>query len=160
MLPWYLCDLTLRSPFMVACVEDELRGTGISQRSTTPNSRVLPVPLPPLAEQHRIVAKVDELMALCDRLEAARAGARGHARPADGGEPRPPQRARSRRETFHADARFALDALPALTTRPDQIKHLRQTILNLAVRGKLVPQDPTDEPASELLKRIAKEKRG
>ena len=61
-------------------------------------------------------------------------------------------------ETFQADARFALDALPALTTRPDQIKQLRQTILNLAVRGKLVPQDPNDEPASELLKRIAKEK--
>ena len=58
-------------------------------------------------------------------------------------------------ETFQADARFALDALPALTTRPDQIKQLRQTILNLAVRGKLVPQDPNDEPASELLKRIA-----
>ncbi|MFC7694137.1 hypothetical protein ACFQY5_36020 [Paeniroseomonas aquatica] len=36
-------------------------------------------------------------------------------------------------ETFPADARFALDALPALTTRPDQIKQFRQTILNLAV---------------------------
>ncbi len=45
-----------------------------------------------------------------------------------------------------------------LTSRPDQIKQLRQTILNLAVRGKLVPQDPNDEPPAELLKRIAKEK--
>ena len=81
-------------------------------------------------------------------------GAGGDARPAGGGEPRPPQRARSR--NLPGDARFALDALPALTTRPDQIKQLRQTILNLAVRGKLVPQDPNDEPASELLKRIAR----
>jgi type I restriction enzyme S subunit len=51
-----------------------------------------------------------------------------------------------------------LNALPALTTRSDQIKQLRQTILNLAVRGGLVPQDANDEPAVELLKRIAKAK--
>jgi len=53
-----------------------------------------------------------------------------------------------------ANANVAVATLPALTTRPDQIKPLRQTILNLAVRGKLVEQDPTDEPASELLGRI------
>jgi type I restriction enzyme S subunit len=113
-------------------------------------------PLPPLAEQHRIVAKVDELMGLCDRLEAARAGreaVRDRLAAASLARLDAPDR-----ETFQEDARFALDALPALTTRPDQIKRLRQTILNLAVRGKLVPQDPNDEPASELLKRIAKEK--
>ena len=115
-------------------------------------------PLPPLGEQRRIVAKVDELMALCDRLEAAR-GSREAVRDrlvaaslARLNAPDP--------ETFQADARFALNALPALTTRPDQIKQLRQTVLNLAVRGKLVPQDLADEPASELLKRIAKERTG
>jgi type I restriction enzyme S subunit len=42
--------------------------------------------------------------------------------------------------TFQADANFALEALPALTTRPDQIRQLRQTILNLAVSGKLSEQ--------------------
>lgn len=41
---------------------------------------------------------------------------------------------------------------------PDASARLRRFILDLAVRGKLVPQDQNDEPASELLKRIAKEK--
>lgn len=111
-----------------------------------------PVSLPSLPEQGRIVAKVDELMSLCDRLEAARSAREGTrdqlaaASLARLNEPDP--------ETFQTDACFALDAMPALTTRSDQIKALRQTILNLAVRGKLVLQDASDEPASELLKRI------
>jgi type I restriction enzyme, S subunit len=103
------------------------------------------LPLPPLAEQHRIVAKVDELMGLCDRLEAARAsreGTRDQLTVASLARLNAPDA-----ETFQGDARFALGALPALTARPDQIKALRQTILNLAVRGKLVAQDPNDEPA-------------
>jgi type I restriction enzyme S subunit len=97
-------------------------------------------PLPPLAEQHRIVAKVDELMALCDRLETAQAGSeatRDRLAAASLARLNAPDPA-----TFQDDACFALDTLQALTTRPDQIKQLRQTILNLAVRGKLVPQDP------------------
>jgi type I restriction enzyme S subunit len=109
----------------------------------------LPIPIPPLAEQHRIVAKVDELMGLCDRMEAAdgcREAVRDRLAAASLARLNAPNP-----ETFQADARFALDALPALTTRPDQIKVLRQTILNLAVRGKLVPQDPNDEPASRLI---------
>ena len=95
-------------------------------------------------------------MALCDRLEAARAereATRDRLAAASLARLNAPDP-----DTFQDDARFALDALPALTTRPDQIKQLRQTILNLAVRGKLVPQDPKDEPASELLKRIVAEK--
>jgi type I restriction enzyme S subunit len=128
-------------------------GVGL-QHITKGKLEALLVPLPPLAEQHRIVAKVDELMGLCDRLEAARAGREALrdrlalASLARLNAPDP--------ETFQADARFALHTLPALTTRPDQIKRLRQTILNLAVRGKLVPQDANDEPASELLKLLKK----
>ena len=53
--------------------------------------------------------------------------------------------------TFRSHARFAVDALPALTARTDQVKHLRQTILSLAVRGKLVEQDQSDEPVGSLL---------
>lgn len=62
-------------------------------------------------------------------------------------------------EILRTHARFAFDALPALTTRPDQVRTLRQTILNLAVRGKLVKQDPTDEPAAELLKGMVSERK-
>lgn len=118
--------------------------------------RIAEVPVPLIDPTTQ--AKVDELMALLDRLEAARTTreatrdrltaaslARLTAPDADAAD-------------FPANARFALATLPALTTRPDQIKPLRQTILNLAVRGKLVEQDPTDEPASELLRRIATEK--
>jgi type I restriction enzyme S subunit len=113
------------------------------------------VALPPLAEQHRIAAKVDELMALCDRLEVARneresrrdrlVEASLHSLTQPTGEDEP----------FRADARFYLNHLARLTTRLEHVKQLRQTILNLAVRGRLVPQDPSDEPVSELLKRIA-----
>jgi type I restriction enzyme S subunit len=133
---------------------DYFTGTGIKHFTGKGLDAYL-FPLPPLAAQHRIVAKVDELMALCDRLEVARAQREGvrdrlvAASLARLSVPDP--------DTFQEDTRFALAALPALTTRPDQIKQLRQTILNLAVRGKLVPQDPNDEPASELLKRIAAE---
>lgn len=147
--------IVLRSPFMVECVEENQRGQAYPAINDA-DFAILPFPLPPLAEQHRIVAKVDELMGLCDRLDAARAGreaARDRLAAASLARLSKPDP-----ETFQADVRFALDALPALTTRPDQIKALRQTILNLAVRGKLVPQDASDEPASELLKRIAKER--
>ncbi|MFO1153857.1 MAG: restriction endonuclease subunit S [Rhodospirillales bacterium] len=118
----------------------------------------IPVGLPPLSEQRRIMANVDELMALCDRLEAAREkreATRNRLTTATLARLTAPD---TDAETFRSHARFALDTLPALTSRPDQIKQLRQTILNLAVRGKLVEQDPADEPASKLLKRIAAEK--
>jgi type I restriction enzyme S subunit len=89
------------------------------------------------------------LMALCDRLEAAQAeresrrdrlAAASLNRLNDG----------TNAEAFPAHARFYLDHLPQLTIRPAQIPALRQTILNLAVRGKLSPQDPKDEAATQL----------
>ena len=116
------------------------------------------VPLPPLAEQQLIVAKVDELMSLCDLLEEAKkereqcrdslvaASLQGLNQPAE------------EEESFRQHARFTFTNLPRITTRTTHIKQLRQTILNLAVRGKLVEQNPSDETAINFLNRIAAEK--
>ena len=145
----------LRSDHVYARIEDRAAGSTNQVELTAQMAINQVVPLPPLAEQHRIVAKVDELMALCDRLEATRAereATRDRFTTASLARLNAPDP-----ETFSDDARFALDALPALTARPDQIKQLRQTILNLAVRGRLVEQDLNDEPASELLRRLKKE---
>jgi type I restriction enzyme S subunit len=145
-----------KSPHFIETGIPKMTGTAGQKRVSSEYFAHSPFPLPPLAEQHRIVAKVDELMALCDRLEAARAArevTRDRLASASLARLNAPDS-----DTFQNDARFALDALPSLTVRPDQIKQLRQIILNLAVRGKLVPQDPNDEPASELFKRITKEK--
>jgi type I restriction enzyme S subunit len=112
------------------------------------------IPLPPLAEQHRIVAKVDELMALCDQLEAARQQLeQGRERLVAATLQRLNQPAADP-ASFRQDASFALQVLPSLTTTPAQIKQLRQTILNLAVRGKLVEQDQEDEPVEGYLNLI------
>ena len=102
------------------------------------------IPLPPLSEQIRIMAKVDELMALCDRLEAQQ---------------------QERERTFPifsrtAHALFAEAPTPANLNRIfDEISDvspddLRRTILNLAIRGKLVPQKPDEPPAEQLLTEI------
>lgn len=145
-LPRYIW-IVLRSPFIIKCVEENQRGQAYPAIKST-DFALLPFPLPPLAEQHRIVDKVDELFTLCDQLEESRAT-------------REKTRDRLAKATltristpdtnvaiFRAHARFAIDALPALTTHMDQIKDLRQTILDLAVHGKLVEQSPADEPAS------------
>lgn len=152
-LPRYLW-IVLRSPFMIECAEESMRGQAYPAINDSDFS-ALPVPLPPFAEQQRIVARVDELMALCDRLEEAR-----EKREAMRDRLTAASLARLNRpdpdpQAFRSHAAQILETLAPLTNRPDQIKALRQTVLNLAVRGRLVPQDTNDEPASSLLKRIA-----
>jgi len=147
----------LKAPMFLLVGETRMTGTAGQKRLPKEFLEANPFPLPPLAEQHRIVAKVDELMALCDLLEAEQtdAGA-AHARlvttllgtltnSADAAE----LAANWQRLAEHFDTLF---------TTESSLDALKQTILQLAVMGKLVPQDPNDEPASELLKRIAKER--
>lgn len=113
--------------------------------------------LPPVAEQHRIVAKVDELMALCDKLEqqqessisAHQALVQTLLGALTNG---------SDREGFAAAWARIAEHFDTLFTTEWSIEQLKQAILQLAVMGKLVPQNPADEPASELLKKIAAEK--
>ncbi len=138
--------------------EIKAAGHGVSMvHMTKEKMEKLVVPVPPLAEQHRIVAKVDELMALCDRLEAQQADAENaHAQlvqallgsltqAADAGD-------------FAASWQRLAEHFHTLFTTESSIDALKQSLLQLAVMGKLVPQDPNDEPASELLQRIAVER--
>jgi type I restriction enzyme S subunit len=116
----------------------------VSQGSLDP----IRIGLPPLAEQRRIVAKVNELMALCDRLETQQQG----------------------RETRHAAlaraslARFADAPTPAnlnFLFHPSYAitpTDLRKSILTIAIQGKLVPQNPNDEPAQSAVTQIEKER--
>ena len=137
-------SLAMNSGYSSIVVEGLKSGMAASQVNISqPKLKSVPIPLPPFAEQKRIVAKVDELMALCDRLEAQQ----------------------QEREAKHAAlaraslTRFADAPTPAnlqflfhpsYTISPAD---LRKSILTLAVQGKLVPQDPNDEPVEDLLSR-------
>ncbi|MAX35508.1 MAG: hypothetical protein CME33_02945 [Gimesia sp.] len=115
------------------------------------------VPIPPLNEQKRIVAKVDELMALCDALETQqqqRQTVHGQLTTASLHQL---TTAETPRQLTKAWQRIDTQFNQLFTTK-ESIKQLRQTILQLAVQGKLVPQDPEDEPAENLLERIKSEK--
>ena len=137
-------------------IDQHRKGVGISNMSGKSLSLII-VPLPPLAEQQRIVAKVDELMALCDQLETQHNNvAAAHGKLVSSlldtltlSQSAAEFGASWQRIATHFDTLFTTEA---------SIDALKQTLLQLAVMGKLVPQDPNDEPASELLKRIGAEK--
>ena len=114
------CQVVLSSPYAWGLYLAGNVGTGVKHINVS-MVKGLFVPLPPLAEQRRIVERVDELMPLVEEYGALE------------------------------DAREELDA--ALSGR------LRKSVLQMAVQGKLVPQDSADEPASELLERIREQRR-
>jgi type I restriction enzyme S subunit len=132
-------------------------GKGVKPGLSRGDAYQLTLRVPPLAEQQRIVAKVDELMALCDQLEATQTE-REHRRDRLVAASLHSLNNGSDAEAFREHARFYLNHLPRLTARPEHLKQLRETILNSAARGRLVLQDPDDEPATKLLARIHTEK--
>lgn len=145
----------LKSPYFIETGIPKMTGTAGQKRVSTEYFAYSPFPLPSEEEQHRIVAKVDELMALCDRLEAARReresrrdqlAASTHHHLNNGADT----------EALRFHAQFFIGHLPRLTAHPDEVKQLRQTILNLAVSGMLVPQDPKDGSSTALLSTLQK----
>ena len=131
-------------------------GTAQPNLAATDLARFL-VPLPPLDEQSRIVNKITELMSLCDQLEQqSLTTLDAHQQLVETllGTLTDSQNAEELAENW---ARIS-EHFDTLFTTEASVDALKQTILQLAVMGKLVPQDPNDEPASELLKRIAQEK--
>ena len=123
------------------------RGVGISNMSGKALASI-PFPLPPTEEQQRIVDKVDALMGWCDKLEKQ-------------------QQERKRRfpvlsRACHSSFTESLTQT-ALNRIFDEIgsiipSDLRKTILLLAFAGKLISQDPNDEPAAVLLEKARAEK--
>ncbi len=143
-------DLDLRfTYYLLSTLRLDELGKGIKPGLSRKEAYALSIALPPLAEQKRIVGKVDELMALCDRLEAQQ----------------------QERQARHAALARASLGRFADAPSPDNLNllfhksytippaDLRKSILALAVQGKLVPQDSSDEPAVELIARIAQQRR-
>ncbi len=134
------------------------RGQGLAQQNISQKIlKAVAIKLPPLEEQKRIVAKVDQLMTLCDELEARQ---------------QKQQQGRMRLNNASLDALLTArepdeftDHWQRISTNfdllydhPKTIAKLRAAIFQLAVQGKLVPQDPSEVPASVLMERIRAEK--
>jgi type I restriction enzyme S subunit len=146
----------LRSPAFISYVESKMLGVAYPAINDSQFFSGL-FPLPPLEEQKRIVAKVGQLMTMCDELEARQQKQKQ-------GRVRLNNAALDALLTAREPDEFA-DHWQRISTNfdllydhPETIAKLRAAVLQLAVQGKLVPQDPNDEPASILLERIGVEK--
>jgi type I restriction enzyme S subunit len=151
-----LCPYKMDERFFYTCLLSyKLENRGYARHFKVLNENFMA--LPPLSEQHRIVAKVDELMALCDRLEE-RQNENDAAHQALVETLLATLTATANQGEFADAWQRIANYFATLFTTEHSIDQLKQTILQLAVMGKLVPQGPNDEPASVLLEKIAQEK--
>ena len=159
-LPEFLKWL-LKRPAFLAHVNSLMYGVKMPRLGT--EDAVMSIhPLPPLPEQNRIVAKIDELMARCDDLEKLRTE-REHLRLSVHTAAIQQLLDEAASASFASSrlrvSQFLFSHFEDLYTVKENITELRKAILQLAVMGKLVPQDPNDLPAIKLLKEIEAEKK-
>jgi type I restriction enzyme S subunit len=157
MLPAFVV-LALNAGWTKRLIEQAKTGMAASQVNISQTDlRGFWLPVCSKAEQSRIVTRVEELMRLCDALEAkGQLEATQHEqliRTLLGtlSESETPEQLADNWDRIATHFDLLLD-------RPQAVDALEQTILQLAVRGLLAHQDPQDEPASELLKKIRAEK--
>ncbi|END1415727.1 TPA: restriction endonuclease subunit S [Escherichia coli] len=149
--------LNFKSPNFLKSGESQMTGSAGQKRVPRLFFEKNPIPFPPLQEQERIIIRFTQLMSLCDQLEQqSLTSLDAHQQLVETllGTLTDSQNAEELAENW---ARIS-EYFDTLFTTEASVDALKQTILQLAVMGKLVPQDPNDEPASELLKRIAQEK--
>lgn len=154
---WFLWRW-IQCPYVQSKIEGSASGTTNQIELNTSTVVNHLIPLPPLAEQSRIVTRVEELMRLCDALQAKdRLEATQHAQLV-ATLLTTPNVSKATPEALTENWHRVATHFDLLLDRPEAVDALEQTILQLAVRGLLVPQDPQDEPASQLLKKIRAEK--
>ncbi|MFH1914420.1 MAG: restriction endonuclease subunit S [Pseudomonadota bacterium] len=147
----------LKNPNYIAKAVPNMTGSAGQKRVPTPYFKEQLFPLPPLKEQDRIVAKIDQLMARCDELEKLRMDKEQMRLDVHTAALR--KLLDSQEQNSFADAwGFLTKHFGDLYSVKENVAELRKAILQLAVMGKLVEQDPNDQPASELLKEIEAEK--
>ncbi|MCL2899121.1 restriction endonuclease subunit S [Brenneria tiliae] len=147
----------LKNPKFISKMAARMTGSAGQKRVPTPLFTKLELPLPPKSEQHRIVAKIDELMARCDELEKLRVAQQEKRLTVHAAAIRQLLNITEPDQHRHARA-FLAKHFGELYTVKENVAELRKAILQLGVMGKLVPQNPNDQPASELLKEIEVEK--
>ena len=153
--PHYL-RFVMKSPYFIWYANESTHGMNLP-RMGTDKARLALFPMVSEAEQHRIVAKVDELMALCDQLEQQQTETNATHQTLQETLLATLTSAADQGEFAKAWQRIA-NHFDSLFTTEQSIDQFKQTILQLAAMGKLGPQDPNDEPASILLEKIAEEK--
>jgi len=150
-LPEYVCTI-LRSPYGLRVMGLGVTGSAQPNLNATAIRAIL-IPLPPLPEQRRIVAKVDDLMKLCDDLEARQTKQRETASRLNKAALAALTSAEGPEELAESWRRVT-GSFEGLIHTPESVGELRKAVLELAVRGRLVPQVPGEEPAAYLLARL------